>query len=283
MNARKLEYLPYTIPIPKALKIANRIAPRKVRTLATALLENQELIEKLPEDLQELIHAARIREVVKRGRGSEYLVRKLRKNKTLLVRLLRLINTDNFFSEDSGTEREIIELSEPGYVKICIKYYYNSSFNFQKLNPINVVKINRKSKSVFLQTLGSCSHCYHSSRRTKSSDITASKTITTLKDFPGILMTFYYDISRKYYHTNYGSTSSFYSRVYGVIYGIFTASAISFRLKSNISHETSKAARTIKELLKLLPQEEKRKVKAWIEKNHNQSKVTHSMKPFAIT
>jgi len=265
-----LEYSPYTTPLSAVIKTANRIIrEERVMSLAREIIENQKLTRDFPEDLRKVIHTARIKELVEKGKGINYLAGKLKRKRIVFVRLLRLIDVNKLFHREEA-EREIMEIPEPYYLKVCMDYYRKPFFDFQSLNPVRKVKVNRKNKSMYLQIPGSCTGCYSTSRRSRRSEITVNNTVMVPEDFPGVLIIFRYSVYRKYYHCRYGSRSSCYSRLYGIVYNHPAGDVISFRFRNNIHPATPENIRTIKELLKLLPPDEKRKIKTWMKSCKNQ-------------
>jgi len=286
-NVYKLEYSPYTTPLTKVFKFVNFVIKKELEeSLVEILLEsNQRLTKELPEDLRELIYDAKIREIMEgKDKSLEYLAKKLKENKTLFVKLLRLFKINEFScaKEDEVNEflcieedKEVIELSGEKHLKICIKYYDDPLFLFQTENPIVTIKTNRKSKSVLLETLGSCSYDYDADSRAEGKykrSVTVDKSITIPEDFPGILITFRYSVFEKWCAWRTCSLET-----YGVLYSFVTGKAVSFKFKKTAFKTANEVTETVKNtsveiLLKLIPYREKKRVEKWIKENTENSK-----------
>jgi len=268
------KFSPYTVPVSKIASLVDYIRRKtiRVRIIARTILESPEFTKNFPEDLRNVVGEARIREVAKEGDGVNFLADKLKKEKRTLIRLLRLTGTDELLSKctENTPEREVIEVKEPHPVKICIDYYREPFFDFKdsSRNPITDVKVNRKTKTVYLRALGSCQGVYNDFEYSrKDSSITVSKNVTTLKDHPYILIMLSYFVKRYYDDFKYGYHKSLYYRQYGIIYNCHNRDAVLFRFKISTcgkSDERLKNIKTVSDLLEVLPPQEKEKVKAWI-------------------
>jgi len=257
-----VEYTPYALSLSVVSKLIVLMGLRRITTeFIKILLKKQELIEKLPEDLKRLFYTAKLKKVagvLDENGVAGYLAGVLRKNRINFVKLIRQIDLKN--NQKTCDEREVIELFEPDYVKICIDYVSDPFFSFQSSVPLLALRLNKKTRSLYLKVIGSGYNYYSSLRRSEKNSVSLQKNITMLKDFSGIFIVLKYHIARKYYHVSYGKYESSYSKAYGVLYNFLNRSAIFFKLKSTIQLPVE----SVKELLRFIHPKEKAKVKAWI-------------------
>lgn len=207
--------------IPVSRLSSHKLTTQEVRILIDLVMSDR-IPENLPEDIKSFLMEVKIYTTIKgREKAVSRILRKLngcgkskKQSAFLRTRILRYFyEAIQKEKEESYTSERIVCL--PSGVKIHIFACREPFFNFHENIPVRKVKVNYRTKTMYLEIIGQGSYSYYSRREYQTQEVKGDILITQFEKLIGVFLKYHIVNYHRHYSYNVRSESD-YTRIYGV-------------------------------------------------------------------